>query len=177
MESILDSEVLPDDDDYDMSVIVDATRMPQPDEVTERDLQAVALDIDDADDSFTINEEVAYDILAQDYEDEMTATQALNQEIERAAAELAADLDEAGDDEETSALPRAPVDEPEATAQLPTTSGEKTVEFEASYDPNDTNAVTVNMSSEEKTAEMPVANDDETVEMDIEGGRVDTRKG
>ena len=177
METILDSEVLPDDDDYDMSVIVDATKMPQPDEVTERDLQAVALDNDDATDSFTINEEVAYDILEQDYEDELSATQALNQEIERAAAELAADLDEAVDEEETSALPRAPVDEPEATAELPTTASERTVEFEASYDPNDTNAVTVNMSSEEKTAEMPVANDDETVEMDVEGGKVDTRKG
>jgi hypothetical protein len=177
METILDSEVLPDDEDYDMSVIMDATKMPQPDEVTERDLQAVALDNDEADGGFTINEEVAFDILEQDYEDELTATQALNQEIERAAAELATDLDETVDEEETSALPHAPVGEPDATAELPTRASEETVEFEASYDPNDTNAVTVNMSSEEKTAEMPVANDDETVEMDVEGGKVDTRKG
>ncbi len=39
--SILESEILPDDDDYDMSVIVDATKMPQPEDVTERDLQAI----------------------------------------------------------------------------------------------------------------------------------------
>ena len=42
--SILKSEMLPDDDDYDMSVIVDATKMPMPEEVTERDLRAVVVD-------------------------------------------------------------------------------------------------------------------------------------
>jgi hypothetical protein len=32
------------------------------------------------------------------------------------------------------------------------------------------------MSGDDKTAEMFVANDDETVEMDIEGGKVDTKR-
>ncbi len=47
MDSILESEVLPEDDDYDMSVIVDATKMPQHEEVTERDLKAVEVESDD----------------------------------------------------------------------------------------------------------------------------------
>lgn len=65
----------------------------------------------------------------------------------------------------------------DATAELPArTDTGKTAEFEASYDPNDTNAVTVNLSHEDKTAELPVANDDETAEMEIESGTVDTKR-
>jgi hypothetical protein len=180
VESILESEVLPEDDDYDMSVIIDATKMPRPEEVTERDLMAVEVEPSDETliaDNYTVSREVDYDILEQDYEDELTATQALNQEIERAAAELAAEFVETEDDDATSALPASLVVELDATAELPAGQvTEKTAEFEASYDPNDTNAVTVNMSHEDKTAEMPSANDDETAEMEIEGGTVDTKR-
>jgi hypothetical protein len=175
MESILESEILPEDEDYDMSIIMDATKMPQHEDVTERDLQAVEVDeFDEDSDGFTITREVAYDILEQDYEEELTATQALNQEIERAAAELARDLDSTVDDEQTAAMPAAPAGD--ATAEFPARENEPTVEFEASYDPNDTNAVTVNMSHEDQTTEMPVANDDETVEMDVESGKIDTSR-
>ena len=77
----------------------------------------------------------------------------------------------------TAVLPDPGVDvADDATAEMPARDNEATVEFEASYDPNDTNAVTVNMSNEDKTAEMPVANDDETVEMDVESGKVDSGK-
>jgi hypothetical protein len=180
MESILESEVLPEDDDYDMSIIMDATKMPQPEDVTERDLQAVEVDApepEEDDGSFTISQDVEYDLLEQDYEDELTATQALNLEIERAAAELTKDLNETGGADDTAALATAEASlADDATTQLPAFDGDATVEFEPSYDPDDTNAVTVNMTHEDPTAEMPVANDDETVEMDIEGGRVKTRR-
>jgi hypothetical protein len=179
VESILESEVLPEDDDYDMSVIVDATKMPQPEEVTERDLQAVAVEPSEETlitDNYTVSREVDYNVLEQDYEDELTATQALNQEIERAAAEIAAEFSDT-DDDKTSALPVSSVAELDKTAELPVREdAEKTAEFEASYDPNDTNAVTVNMSHEDKTAEMPVANDDATAEMEVESGTVDTKR-
>jgi hypothetical protein len=178
VESILESEVLPEDDDYDMSIIMDATKMPSPEDVTKRDLQAVAVDaMEDDDGDFTISQESDYNLLEQDYEEELTATQALNLEIERAAAELAKDLDKTIDDEKTSAMPAA--EDPRAgdmTAELPAKGNDATAEFEASYDPGDTNAVTVNMTHDDKTTEMPVANDDETVEMDVEGGKVDTRR-
>jgi hypothetical protein len=179
VESILESEVLPEDDDYDMSVIMDATQMPRPEDVTERDLKAVPVGSTDEtliSDNYTISKEVDYDILEEDYEEELTATQALNEEISRAAAELSSNLEETVSDDETSALPRATVTELDVTAQLPAHEGE-TVEMELSRDPNDTAAVTVNLPTDDETAEMPVANDDDTAEMQLEGGKVDTRKG
>jgi hypothetical protein len=122
VESILESEILPEEDDYDMSVIMDATKMPHPEDVTERDLMAVEVGVNDekADSgNYTISKEVDYNILEQDYENELTATQALNEEIERAAAELAKDLDEDASDDETSELSFATVTDLGATAQLP----------------------------------------------------------
>lgn len=193
IESILESEVLPEDDDYDMSVIMDATKMPQPEDVTERDLKAVEVGSNDETliaNNYTISKELDYDILEQDYEDELTATQALNLEIERAATELAEDLDEATAeidaaaaetdvDEETTEMPLATVTELDVTAQLPAKDDDElTAEMEARPDPNDTAAVTVNMSAaDDETAEMPVANDDETAEMEIEGGTINTKQG
>lgn len=177
IESILESEVLPDDDDYDMSVIMDATKMPQPEDVTRHDLQAVEVDGDDETliaDNYTISKEVDYDILEQDYEEELSATQALNQEIARAAAELVDNLDEAGDDDVTSEMPLASVTELDVTASLEQ-PGEDTVEMEQSRDPAESGAVTINMTADDKTAEMPAAGNDDTAEMDVEGGKVDTK--
>jgi hypothetical protein len=80
---VVNSEVLPEDDgdEYDISMIVDATKMPDPAEVTERDLKAVPLDDTGQtliNDDYTIVDEIGQDILAQDYEDEMSATQLLD---------------------------------------------------------------------------------------------------
>jgi len=122
VESILESEILPEEDDYDMSVIMDATKMPHPEDVTERDLMAVEVGVNDGtvdSGNYTISKEVDYNILEQDYENELTATQALNEEIERAAAELSKDLDEVASDDETSELSFANVTDLGATAQLP----------------------------------------------------------
>jgi LPXTG-motif cell wall-anchored protein len=96
--SILESEVLPEETGYDMSVIMDVTKMPAPEEATERDLMAVRVDDDEPtlnEENYTLSKEVDYRILEQDYEEELTATQALNVQIEEAARELAADLGEA----------------------------------------------------------------------------------
>ena len=173
MDSILESEILPEDDDYDMSVIVDATKMPQHEEVTERDLQAIEVDKGDdtqITDTYTITNEVDYDILERDYEEELTATQALNLEIERAAAELNENLGGTSADDATEAMPLATVTEIDSTAEMPVRDADDTVET-AEVDPDETAAVTVNMSADDKTTEMPVANDEETVEMEVSGGK------
>jgi hypothetical protein len=93
-------------DDYDMSVIVDVTKLRDPKETTERDLRAVVVhedsmqddEFDEANsdsDGYTISQEVDYSIVEQGYEhEELTATQALSDEIELAAAELVQSLDE-----------------------------------------------------------------------------------
>lgn len=170
--SILDSEVFPDDDQYDLSVIVDATKMPQPEDATAYDLQAIEVDTIDESmvtDLYTINDELDFQILEQDYEDEMTATQALNEEITRAAAELANSLNAAQDSQLTAALPLAEVIELDVTAHLPANQ-------EASSDLDDTGineSLTINIAADDKTAEMDVAvNDDETIEMTVESGKV-----
>jgi hypothetical protein len=183
--SILESEMLPEDDEYDMSVIVDATKMPRPEDVTERDLQAVVVDADDddtlIDDSYTVSKEVDYKILEQDYQDELTATQKLNEEITRAASELADRLDAATVEDATSEISMATVTELDLTAQLSAQNDEvvddATHEIEA-YDKTVelvADDKTVEMPADDKTVEMPRAEDDDT--MEIESGRVDTRAG
>ena len=162
--SILDSEVLPDDDDYDMSVIVDATKMPRPEDVTERDLKAVEIVPDDDTllaQNYTISKEVDYHVLEQDYEDEFTATQALNEEIARAAVELSEhmDSDQSRDDDLTAALPLATVTELDVTAQM-------RAQNDDSSQLDDPDATGVNEAITAK-----INTDDETVEMPVESGK------
>ena len=73
--------------------------------------------MDDETGEYTLNKDVDYQILEQDYEDELTATQALNKEIEEAARTLVErmdDVDASGD--ETVEMPASA--DPEITAEL-----------------------------------------------------------
>ncbi len=123
--TILKDEVMPEEDDYDMSVIMDATKMPQPEDATEFDLKAVEVDSGDetmvSDSGYTVSKEIDYKIVEQDYEDELTATQLLNKEIADAALKLSDDDDGEPDCDETSAMPLASVTNLDVTAQLPKT--------------------------------------------------------
>lgn len=159
IESILESEVLPDleeSDDYDMSVIVDATKMPMPEDVTQQDLAAVPLDTSDdtlITGDYTLSHEVDYKVLEQDYEDEFTATQALNNEISRAAAELAARMDdEFGDPDNTSEMSMASVTALDITAQLPANNDDDISDLD---DTGVNEAITVDMQADDITVEMP----------------------
>jgi hypothetical protein len=99
-----------------MSVIVDATKMPDTDDATMRDLEAMPVEGGDEtliSGNYTVSSEVDYTVLEQDYEDEFTATQALNNEIARAAAEIAESI---GDLNDTSMASVAALD---ITAQIP----------------------------------------------------------
>ena len=172
-ESILESEVLPEDDDYDMSVIMDATKIPHPDDVTERDLEAVQMDSDDDTliaNEYTVSQEVDYKILEQDYEDELTATQVLNLEIAKAAAELTEKLDEDQGDA-TAEMPLATVTELDVTAQLSARNDDISDVDDTGVNP------TVNMDGSDNTVDMPKGDNEKTVEMDIESGKVDTKSG
>ncbi|MGI9270677.1 MAG: type IV pilus assembly protein FimV [Woeseiaceae bacterium] len=175
-DSILENEVLPDeeqaeDDDYDMSVIVDATKMPLPEDVTQKDLEAIPVETSDETlitGDYTVSHEVDYKVLEQDYEDELTATQALNVEISRAAAELAESLDNQTDDEEeTKNMTLASVTALDVTAQLPANNDDIS-------DLDDTGineAVTVNMQDTDNTVEMPADDSENTIEMPSKKGR------
>lgn len=114
--TILEREILPSDDDdddddaYDVSMIIDATKNRFADnDVTTKDLEAIAVDDDavsDADDEeeYTLSNEMDYQILEQDYEEELTATQAINAEVLKAAEALKADLKAVDGAEEDTAL-------------------------------------------------------------------------
>ena len=172
--TILDKEILPDEADYDLSMIVDATKedVVQPD-VTEKDLQAVQVDADEPESSdYTVNQDIDYKILEQDYEDELTATQALNVEIEKAAAELADRMDSDVTAEMTANLPentQAENDDINETG----TYAEVTVELSGT---GDEPTVEMPSSSSETTVEMPTKEDDMTIDMEIESGKVDTKR-
>lgn len=181
-ESILDSEILPEDEDYDVSVIMDATKMPQPEDVTQRDLKAIEVDStvnDEETDSYTINRDIDLDILAQDYEDEFTQTQALNVELARAAADLTVDTDDETVDtlQETGVTiemppPVATLTELDITEHLPA----RNEDFVDTDETGMYETVTLNMPADEFTIEMPEAeNDDDTKEMELDDGTVDTK--
>ena len=140
-------------------------------EVTEQDLQALEVsDLDKTDEpeqtdrtittnnNQTITEEIDLDILAQDYEDELTATQALDKEIARAAAELEEDLAEETNDEfgETAVLPMASVTDLDVTTAMSAANSDEVVELD-------------------ETAEMPIDSgddkDDATLDLKIESGK------
>lgn len=199
VSTILEGEVPPevDDEDYDVSMIVDATKQPLgDDDDTAKDLQAIQVDTiaeSEDDGGYTLSQEVDYQVLEQDYEDEFTATQALNIEVEKAAQELAARMQ---DDDLTTQMP--PI---EPTNEMPAL--EKTQEMEASgatdavavvipelTNPDNTAEMSTNLptsllaendeiGTEETSAttiELSAAGSDITVEMVVESGKVDTKK-
>jgi hypothetical protein len=91
---VVSSEVLPDgdDDEYDISMVIDATKMPDPAEVTERDLRAVPIDDTGQrpiDEDYTIIDEIGRGILEKDYEDERSSTRLSNPEVDQVVSELA----------------------------------------------------------------------------------------
>jgi hypothetical protein len=172
-ELVVDSEVLPEDDgdEYDISMIVDATKMPDPAEVTERDLRAVPIEDTGQtliNDDYTIVDEIAQDILEKDYEDELSATQLLNAEIERAASELAetigedeptevASLDEDDQADDDAGKIVGSEDDTSIEMQLTNLSElDLTATLEAQNDDgSDDLDVTANIDADDKTVEMP----------------------
>ena len=172
--TVLQEEILPSDDDdeedYSVSMNVDATKHILEDNTsTTRDLQAVLVDTDvhDADDDtseYTVNKEVDYQILEQDYEDELTATQALNKEIEEAARALAERMDDAEPSAETREMP-TPQD-PDMTAAL-------TANLEA---PGDAQNEDFHDSGNipDLMVEMPISASDET--LDVESPIIEAEK-
>jgi hypothetical protein len=190
--TILVSETPPQHDDsgeYDVSMIVDATKQLLDDyDDTTKDLRAIEVDAeaDTVSAQYTLSKDTDYKVLEQDYEDELTATQALNAEIVRAAQALSRQIgkDEMGDtltdtmneavddktfqmdvfgadsaDDETALLPAAqPAQAADDTTQLP-------------------EAVSLDDTANEQLAVgMPAAENDSSIEVEIESATVDTRK-
>jgi uncharacterized protein YeaO (DUF488 family) len=183
-DGILVREILPGSDEefsqYDLSMIVDATRQPAPgSDATTKDLKAIELDTVEVspDDSVrqTLTDEVDYRILEQDYEDELTATQALNAELMAAARDLTRKLGaEDSTEPALSAVPSADLDL-DLTALLEpndaTTALEPTLDAE-SRPLGNTDDTGIN---EELTTKMPAAENDAFADLEIESDTIDTR--
>ncbi len=199
-DSILDSEEAPATDasaEYDLSMIVDATKQALGgDDLTAKDLMAVQVGAptgSEADgNEFTLNKRVDIQALEQDYQDEYTATLAMNGEIEQAAIDLALRLDESDSSEVTSKLPSvADATQTEAVLEddMPTEIASLDDEIDDLEDtgvnpqltarmPQPGNEPTVEMPQPgaEPTVEMPQPGSEPTVEMEIESGKVDSKK-
>ena len=177
--------------EYNLSMIVDATRQSigESDE-TAKDLMAVQAD-DAGEDlengQYTLSQEVDYEVIEQDYEEELTATHAISEELAKAAFDLAHASAEDEGTAETREMPTAErisdtgstaeitaqlASDAELTAEmtsaLPMTAEAENEEFLSDLDDTGIN--------EELTAEMPPAFDEATAEMEIEGGRIDTKR-
>ena len=168
-DSILDDETPPtyDDSQYDLSIIVDATQQNVGEtDATTKDLQAVVVEIDNITESedSTLCLEVDYKDLEQDYENELTATQALDVEIARAATELVARMDNVATGEITAELPKNTAARNDDSSDLDSTSNQKGPTVEMPIADIDATVVT------------PADADDLTVDMLIESGRIDTKK-
>ena len=155
-KTILDAEVPPvendDDSQYDLSVIVDATKQALGDaDATTKDLNAVQLDaqqrnVDDS--AYTLSKEVDFQVLEQDYEEELTQTQAVNEEIARAAMELAQRMETQDED-----------DVLDVTAEMPAR------EKKAAQNDDDATALNQELTiDEEITVKVDMDADDDTVD-------------
>jgi len=196
-ETILDSEIPPSDDSqYDLSMITDATKHNLDDmPLTAKDLMAIQLPSEEFDDSnvYTLSREVDFKVLEQDYEDELSATQILNLQIEKAARELAVHMSKTNSSDETADMPvidneltaempaRRQVNEtPELTSEIES-QDDNTVELTAELPSNSTAENDDFISdlddtglNQELTAEMEV--DDNYAEITIESATIDTKK-
>lgn len=202
MVTILESEEPPGSDDgeeYDLSMIVDATKQPIGDyDATAKDLQAVKVEAaDNVNDEYTMSSAVDYQTLEQDYQEEFTATQAANAEIEKAAMELARRMEEEDAGKVTAELETAEVGATDAvdvdlTTEMPgpdVTEKRPAVELPTVSDPDVTAELTANLPTTVEAENDAVANDvvseitvemsagsDITVDMQVESGKVDTKK-
>jgi hypothetical protein len=176
--SILDMEIHMDElsGDYDLSMIVDATRQNIGNyDRTAQDLQAVQLDDDYTLEDGTLSREVDMEVLEQDYEQELKATQALNLEIDKAANEL---VDRLGEDE----LPGTPIDfdlttlfdtTEESTSSATDMTGELAANLATDIDAeNDESAA----SGTRRTVDKAAAGSDVTVDLRVDSDKADTRK-
>jgi hypothetical protein len=191
---IVESEILPGSEDsitgYELSMVVDATQQNFDEaDASVRDLHAVeTTSMEDTGvmetGSYILNE-AEYRLIEQDYEDELTATQVLNEEMERAARELTARLksDELTASEpnlgDMDAVTAKMVAADEAAADSAQDSMARDLESMAestSNMPLKNPAVNDDLDDTDVTVEMPADQNEVTVEMKTGSARVTRRK-
>ncbi len=131
-EITVESEILKDDDSLDLSVDTDATAMLEAGDEDALDLDSIEVEAIDENlllNDNTVDPSIAFDILEQDYEDELSATQAINADLARAALNLTAVMDLAEADEDNVAANDDATTEmalDEQTVEMPSMDDDKT---------------------------------------------------
>ena len=147
---------------YDMSMVLDVTKEDFGGDRKPRDLQAIEVEPLDSlprkSPALDLTTEFDYAILEQDYEEELTATQALNREIEEAARELQKNLGEIDEADDPSQVSMAEDLDGTAEVRADVMTGNELVSNEAVSDLDDTDV------SESVTLQMPESADAEPVE-------------
>ena len=174
-----------------MSVILDATKMPRPDDVTQSNLEAIQMNSPtdtmaavEEDNEVTAESTIDLTILEQDYENEMTATQALDMDVTQAAMMLAgetgiedgaAESDDASyDDDATAAMSLAGVTDDDVKTHVDPDTGEVIIlDEDISFD----DEFTIHLSNDEETVEMPAVDDDKTRKMPTKSPKLKKKAG
>jgi hypothetical protein len=203
--TILVSEVPPQHDDtgeYDLSMVVDATKPILDDAYeTAQDLHAIEVTAEEdgmASGEYTVSKDVDYRVLEQDYEDELTATQALDAEIARAAQALSQQYgkDEMGDtmadtiadfkdgqidaefEDQTSQPPftEDPPSVDDLTTAIPATVAARGMDDTTHLAISSTTMSLDDTANEEIALEVPAAENDSTVEAENESAPIGSMK-
>ncbi|MBT8087204.1 MAG: hypothetical protein KJO46_04180 [Gammaproteobacteria bacterium] len=171
----LESEKLPVDenDEFDISVSVDATKMADTDDEDQSELQSIEVEAIDENlllNDNTVDPSIAFDILEQDYEDELSATQAVNADVARAALEMTAVLGRTSDD--TQSLP---IDDDQTASMSLASVMDLSEEDDNGFAANDD--ASSEIALDEATVEMPLVDDDKTEIMSRKRRKVDSKAG
>jgi murein DD-endopeptidase MepM/ murein hydrolase activator NlpD len=151
----------PDNTGYDMSMVVDVTKQDFSGSATTRDLQAIQVEplksATKKPPALDLTSEFDHRILEQDYEDEFSATQIQNMQIEEAARELQERLGQIDPDPTEVSMAEDLEGTAEVTAEMPS---------RALHD-DATEEMPARSVHDDVTAEMPARNlhDDVTAEM------------
>jgi len=126
-------------------------------------------------------------ILEQDYENEMTATQALNMDITKAAMILAnatgvekgpEEIEGASfDDDATAEMALGEVTDDDVRTPLDADTGEVVIVDETDEDVSFDDEFTIHLSDDEKTVDMPTVDEEKTRKMPARAARADKKAG
>jgi hypothetical protein len=170
----IETEQLPEEDtEYDLSDITNAAEMPHSDDADEADLNSI--EVEAIDETVLLNDDtvdpsIAFEILERDYEDELSATQALSKEVAQAALDLTTATKVMSDKTEKFALD----DDKTAALSLASVTELDLVSSDDDIAANDDE--TREMAIDDSTVEMPSVDDDETEIMSRKRRSADGKK-
>ncbi|MGB5353124.1 MAG: hypothetical protein WBN32_05870 [Woeseia sp.] len=169
------AEAAATDDDYDMSMVLDVTKQDFQSPRMAVDLQATATNLEQSAKLKTrardLTTEFDYRILEQDYEDELTATQALSREVEIAARDLQKRLGDAESDTAETSMAQDIEATAEITAEMPYRAlGQDSEDTEEtlSLTPSEETDLTEALAASMDELDFDIDDDDETAVLNLD---------